>query len=491
MVAMLCMAQKVRLGYDTQGMLTPEQGGMQPCVDAGTTDAYTCTLEPTLTSYITNMVVNVVVATSNTGPCSLTIDGLATISIKKSDGATDPDTDEMYAGRYYQLTYDGTYFRLPAATAGSTANALTAASGSTALGALFAAAAGGGSRAMTQTDLIWDSSTGLLSPKGVSTGDGTVAGNAILYELSANGDNFRKFYVPDALTANLSLLFPNTVPGVSGGYIFASAPASDISTMAFHAPSGNSTTVATAATTRTTGKQLQYDASGNVEATAYNVGSGGLDLTDLTIYEDVDEFTEYMADARAFKWKRQQSGDSNTYSTGGDANHPGVYRMYAFAGSPVVLSIYRGEAAWVVNPSTNYNWTFEYVFSIDAATNISVYIGLSDTYDHSPPHNFLGLRFDTSLSDSNWMYVACASETCTATSSGVAADTSYHRVRFRGTASGTWAFCLDACSSETEIKTNVPTADVFPLVLLTQVTSSGRNLYLDRFYVKRTGLSRY
>lgn len=468
-----------------------QAGAGRACADAGANDSYTCTMTPTLTAYTTGMVINFSPNTSNTGPCSLAIDGLSTISIKKSDGSTDPDNDDLYAGRYYLLTYDGTYFRLPATVGSPTATALTSASESTALGALFAAAASSG-RAMTQTDLTWDSGTGLSSPKGVSTGDGLTAGSTTWKELAANGDNFRKIYVPDTLTADLSMVFPNSVPGASGGYLFLGAPSSDISTMAFHAPSGNTTTVATAATTRTTGMQVQFDAIGNLEATAYAVGAGGLNLTDLTTYEAADEFTEYMADERPFGWKRYQTGDCDSYSEAGDANHPGIYRLYCYSATPQIISMYRSDVStYIVNPSANYTWTGQFVFALSAATAVTVYVGFSDDFDDATPNNFIGLRFDTGSSDSNWMYVACAAETCTATSSGVAADTAYHRVRFRGTASGTYAFCLDACSSETEIKTNVPTADLFPVALLVQTTSASKNLYVDHFYIKRTGLSRY
>lgn len=69
----------------------------------------------------------------------------------------------------------------------------------------------------------------------VSAGDGTVAGESILNELSANGSNYRSWLVPDALTATLRMRFPDAVP-TAGQTLLFGAPASDISSITFGLP---------------------------------------------------------------------------------------------------------------------------------------------------------------------------------------------------------------------------------------------------------------
>ncbi len=118
--------------------------------------------------------------------------------------------------------------------------------------------------ATVKTPVTINPTTGAIAgAASVTTGDGTIAGRATLKELTANGTNFRRLYVPDALTADLSLLFPNAVPGAAGGYMFWGAPATDISTGAFHAPSGTGTTVVTTTGTQTSGDCVEIDANGN------------------------------------------------------------------------------------------------------------------------------------------------------------------------------------------------------------------------------------
>ncbi len=66
----------------------------------------------------------------------------------------------------------------------------------------------------------------------VTTGDGTVAGQLNMVELTANGTNFRSWLVPDLLTADLTMKFPDAVPS-SGDVLTFGAPSSNISVMAF------------------------------------------------------------------------------------------------------------------------------------------------------------------------------------------------------------------------------------------------------------------
>ena len=90
-----------------------QAGGNLVCAQGNGTDSYTCAMTPSLTGYTDHMVVQLEPDVSNMGAASLSIDGLGARPIKKADGSTDPDNDELVAGRQAPLTYDGAVFRLP------------------------------------------------------------------------------------------------------------------------------------------------------------------------------------------------------------------------------------------------------------------------------------------------------------------------------------------------------------------------------------------
>ena len=76
----------------------------------------------------------------------------------------------------------------------------------------------------------------LLSRRGVATRSEAL--ELKLSELAANGTNFRKWLSPDTLTADLTFLFPDTVPTVNQ-VMHWSAPSSNVSTGAFVSVSDN------------------------------------------------------------------------------------------------------------------------------------------------------------------------------------------------------------------------------------------------------------
>lgn len=77
--------------------------------------------------------------------------------------------------------------------------------------------------------LISDTTNDLTVPGTVSTGDGTVAGEPRMFELSANGSNYISLLAPDSITNTLRLKFPNADPTV-GQHLEFTAPSSNIAT---------------------------------------------------------------------------------------------------------------------------------------------------------------------------------------------------------------------------------------------------------------------
>ena len=260
-------------------------------------------------------------------------------------------------------------------------------------------------------------------------------------------------------------------------------------------------------------KALAADASGNlvavsgadsncvlVNGTSTACGSGGgVSYFDNTVFHELEEFCGTTETSFAIgtqtRWGTAGIG-GGTAIAGGDTTDPqNICTARLGTGSTVGqgTGFYKSPFGQIVNPNTYYLWQVEYIFALEYSnTNIRIKVGLTDQANTITPANFIGVRFDTNAGDTAFMYQACASGTCTTKSSGVTPATmTYYRVRMRGTATGTWAFCLNACSSETTINTNVPTAALTPAVMIATDTTSGKYMRVDKFEIQRTGLTRY
>ena len=76
---------------------------------AGTSTAYTATLSPAPTAYLDGFGVEIYVHTSNTGTCTLNVNALGVIPLKKADG-TDFSAGELKAGQIYSFRKYGLNF---------------------------------------------------------------------------------------------------------------------------------------------------------------------------------------------------------------------------------------------------------------------------------------------------------------------------------------------------------------------------------------------
>ncbi len=79
--------------------------------DAGSSDAYAITLDPAVTLTVGQMII-FKANTSNTGACTLSINGGGYHAIKKHGGTVDLDDAEIRAGEMCIVVYDGTNFQL-------------------------------------------------------------------------------------------------------------------------------------------------------------------------------------------------------------------------------------------------------------------------------------------------------------------------------------------------------------------------------------------
>jgi hypothetical protein len=108
-----------------QTVANTRSGATVRCVSSTGSDTYVGTMSPVATSYTDGMVIEFeATATSNTGAATLDC-GAGAIAIKKADGSTDPSNNDITSGRQVALRYDGTVFRLPAASSSSGITSLT------------------------------------------------------------------------------------------------------------------------------------------------------------------------------------------------------------------------------------------------------------------------------------------------------------------------------------------------------------------------------
>jgi hypothetical protein len=85
------------------------------CADAGGTDAYACNLSPAIAAYVTGAHYRFKANTVNTGAATLALNGIAgPVTIKKAMGGitTDLSNDDIRAGQWVDVVYDGTNFQV-------------------------------------------------------------------------------------------------------------------------------------------------------------------------------------------------------------------------------------------------------------------------------------------------------------------------------------------------------------------------------------------
>jgi hypothetical protein len=140
---------------------------------------------------------------------------------------------------------------------------------------------------------------------------------------------------------------------------------------------------------------------------------------------------------------------------------------------------------------SNAGWTMTWVFKIPTTTTMGAYVGASDSLT-AVPSNWFGMRYDTASSDT--VFKLCVSATCDATTYTL--DTNFHKVRIRSTTAATIlmkfdnnaerSFCAASCNTTVTPSTAVMTA----IAQAVTRTTAARNVDVDYFAFRATGLSR-
>lgn len=130
------------------------------CSDAGSTDAYACTLAPAITAYVTGTHYRFKAATANTGAATINFNALgAKTVVKVAGGITTALADsDIRAGQWVDVVYDGTNMQMQS-TLGNVASSVTCPAGVAGYIQFYISAGlcGGDS------NLTWDNTTKTLS----------------------------------------------------------------------------------------------------------------------------------------------------------------------------------------------------------------------------------------------------------------------------------------------------------------------------------------
>ncbi len=100
---------------------------MNYCPDAGSTDAYSCSLSQSISAYITGACYSFKANTANTGPSSINLNGLGGKALKKitTAGVTvDTSDNDIQAGAIIHVCYDGTNMQIQSNLGASTNQAI-------------------------------------------------------------------------------------------------------------------------------------------------------------------------------------------------------------------------------------------------------------------------------------------------------------------------------------------------------------------------------
>ena len=237
------------------------------------------------------------------------------------------------------------------------------------------------------------------------------------------------------------------------------------------------------------------DSKGGTGLTALGVNVA-TQLSDYTT-EDVCSFREDFISGTntdgsigALGWRIYSTAGTSaqTYILG-ELNHPGIFRIKSGAtsgnGQQITLA---GSGVVAFTDPTQYAFTLRFIFRIDATTSVRFRAGFGNGTT-AVATRFFGVRFDTTLADTDFMAVAYNSDGTEnqASSLGVAADTAWHNVEIAQVSTTSIRVRMDGSAWAT-IASEVPFGTLFlsPFAFVETQTSAARQCDLDLIALSMT-----
>lgn len=180
-----------------------------------------------------------------------------------------------------------------------------------------------------------------------------------------------------------------------------------------------------------------------------------------------------------------------------DASHFGVLQLTnstATTGMGVYIAKGGGSnAVGIIRPLTDL-FDVQIAFMLGATATNAMYFGFvgggsQSTIPATNATTFTGLRYDTSLSDTDFMVGSQSASTGDLVSSGVAADTGWHTFRMRAAVAGTILFSIDG-GTEVTVSTSINSGLLDIVLQQINRAAASSAIYVDYIGVSVANLTR-
>lgn len=165
------------------------------CSDAGSTDAYACSLSPAITAYVTGAHYRIVANTANTGAASANLNSLGAKTIVKVAGGitTTLANNDIRAGQWIDLVYDGTNMQLQSTLGNATSGTGDVVGPSSATDNAIVRFDTTTGKLVQDSAVTIDDSGNISTAGGETLGSGTTAGGSLVAG-NATGDTAASFF---------------------------------------------------------------------------------------------------------------------------------------------------------------------------------------------------------------------------------------------------------------------------------------------------------
>ena len=429
----------------------------------GNSAAYSCSLSPAPSAYVTGTNYRFKADVANTGAATVNFNSLGAKAITKVQGGitTVLAAGDIQAGQWVSLTYDGTQMQMTSQLGnGSSGGAVTESSLSLSdITTGDASASRHGFLPKLPNDntkcLLGDGTygacTGTATATDLSAAVGCQAsgGNGAAYSCSLSpapsayvtGTNYRfKADVANtgAATVNFNSLGAKAITKVQGGITTALA-AGDIQAGQWISLTYDGTQMQMASQL---GNAAGSPTAGpGITVSGTTVSWNRMDMSIGGFFEDF----MWQISAAGYGWTNHainnvtgSSTAATVAATTNGAQHPGVVRLtLPTTANPVVTffpSISGGNGI-TVTPGT-MEWDYVIVIYLGQTANARVNTGLLSGNTAFTRPNSIDIHYDTAAGDSNWMVELCSSNTCTTVNTGVAPTIAWHTLTIKRRVSG-------------------------------------------------------
>lgn len=222
---------------------------------------------------------------------------------------------------------------------------------------------------------------------------------------------------------------------------------------------------------------------------AYKQGSTTI-INPSTSMQISDDFI--VGDDRSILRWNSSSGGTGTIAVGSDgvvAGHPGVMVFSVSSGSSNATNFLYASGPCVIlgGGVITFNYVMKLVQLSSASNRTISAFGLSsnNAYDFTP-NNGVFFKYVDNVNSGRWQICTAAASSTTATDSGIAADTNWHRYTAVINAGATSIqYYIDGVSVGT-VTTNIPTAAITPYMNFINTgtyTSGTQKMYADLFEI--------